>query len=247
MARRRFFVPLVTNGSAQLTGGEAHHLTRVLRVKAGQRYEISDGSKVYLAEVSDVRKDAVAFAVVEALAAAPAVVTVSLLMALIKFEHFELVIEKATELGVADITPIITERTEAGLEKAVPKRLERWQRVAVEASQQSRRDAVPRLCPALPLRTALQNTLPQQRYWLDEEAGGCGLLQAFPATRKESDSMAILIGPEGGWTAVERAAAVEHNWTRVSLGRQILRAETAAIAALSIAMAAWLPRDNEGT
>ena len=240
MARRRFFVSEVLNGRAVIEGEDARHLTRVLRVEPGQRFEISDGAGVYLAEVAAARKEFVEFQVVDSVAPAPAMVRVSLLISLIKFDHFELVIEKATELGVAEIVPVIAARTEAGLEKAVPKRMERWRRIALEASQQSRRDRLPKLCAAVQFEKALEWNS-RWRYWLDEEAGGEPLMRALPVVRSvDADSIAVLVGPEGGWTASERdSAAVHIAWNRVSLGSQILRAETAAIASLAVVTAAW--------
>lgn len=248
MARRRFFVPEISNDMAALDGDDARHLARVLRVEVGQRYELSDGSRVTLAEVAAVRKDHVEFRVLGDLLASPRVVHVTVLMALIKFDHFEMVIEKATELGVAEIVPVITARTEVGLEKAVPKRRERWQRIALEASQQSRRDRLPVVFPAISFRDAVRLDK-RYRIWLDEEPGGAPLLTALPCERHIEDSIALLVGPEGGWTPAEREAAAA-NWTRVSLGPQILRAETAAMASLAIVMAAWhtpISRDNRGT
>src|SRR5437016_1608709 len=100
MARRRFFVGEIRNGRAELTGDDARHLTKVLRVEAGQQYEISDNRRAYLAEVERATKEHVVFHVGEALDPEPDEVRVTLLAALIKFDHYELLVEKATELGV---------------------------------------------------------------------------------------------------------------------------------------------------
>src|SRR5258708_12417065 len=103
--RRRFFVDQVRNGHAEIAGEAARHLTRVLRVEPGQRYEISDNRSVYLAEVETARKEHVVFRALEKLASEPAEAKLILCAALIKFDHFEWIIEKATERGVAEIGP----------------------------------------------------------------------------------------------------------------------------------------------
>src|SRR6202789_2328704 len=141
--RRRFFVDEVRSGRADISGDDARHLTRVLRVEAGQRYEISDNRNVYLAEIETARKEHVAFRTLEKLATPAPTVGLVLCAALIKFDHFEWMIEKATELGVSEIIPVETIRSERGVERAAHKRVERWRRIVLEASQQSRRAFLP--------------------------------------------------------------------------------------------------------
>src|ERR1700722_5849092 len=153
--RRRFFVDEVRNGKAQIEGDDARHLTRVLRVEAGQRYEISDNRNVYLAEIETARKEHVMFRTLEKLEAPAPAPTLILCAALIKFDHFEWMIEKATELGVSEIVPVETVRSERGLERAAHKRVERWRRIALEASQQARRAFLPEVSEPEPLRAAL--------------------------------------------------------------------------------------------
>ncbi|HEV2689542.1 MAG TPA: RsmE family RNA methyltransferase, partial [Bryobacteraceae bacterium] len=237
MARRRFFVENVHRGQAQITGPDAHHLTRVLRVEAGQKLEISDNQNVYLAEVQAARKDLVSFAIIQQLEVAVPCPRLYLLATLIKFEHFEWMLEKATELGVERVTPVETERSEKGLSQAAGKRLARWKRIAREASEQSRRARLPEIGPATPLESALREPA-TYRYAL-EEAEARPILSALPVARRHDDQVALLAGPEGGWTERERAMIHAVNWTPVSLGKNILRAETAAIAALAILTAAW--------
>src|SRR5690348_4269080 len=143
MARRRFFVEEIRGGRAEVSGDEAHHLTRVLRVEAGQKYEIPDNRDVYLAEVAAARKDRVSFTVIEKLAAPEAPVRLVLVAALIKFDRMEWMLEKATELGAAAIVPFAAERSEKGLERAAAKRLPRWRKIVREASEQARRNRLP--------------------------------------------------------------------------------------------------------
>jgi 16S rRNA (uracil1498-N3)-methyltransferase len=237
--RRRFFVDQVRSGRAEISGDDARHLTRVLRVEAGQRYEISDNHNVYLAEIEAARKEHVVFRTVEKLALPTPTVRLVLCAALIKFDHFEWMIEKATELGVSEIVPVETIRSERGLERAAHKRVERWRRIALEASQQARRAFLPKVLEPEPLR----NTLAREgtyRFALDENPAIRSLTTALPSARASQDTVALLIGPEGGWTEEERAHFTAAAWTPVSLGPLILRAETAALAALAIVNSAWL-------
>jgi 16S rRNA (uracil1498-N3)-methyltransferase len=235
--RRRFFVDQVRNGQAEISGEDAKHLTRVLRVEVGQRYEISDNHSVYLAEIETARKEQVIFRTLEKLPVIEPPLRMILCAAIIKFDHFEWMIEKATELGAAEIVPMITVRTEKGLEKAADKRLERWRRIGLEASQQSRRAHLPHIAEPAAWTEALA-TEAAYRYALDENASR-PLASVFPEARHPEDAVALLIGPEGGWTEEERATFTAAGWTPVSLGPSILRAETAALAALAVVSAAW--------
>ena len=237
--RRRFFVDEVRNGHAEIAGDDARHLTRVLRVEAGQHYEISDNHSVYLAEIETARKEHVIFRTLEKLPMVEPPVRMILSDAIVKFDHFEWMIEKATELGAARIVPMISVRTERGLDKAAPKRLERWRRIALEASQQSRRAHLPEIDEPAAWGGALA-TDAAYRYALDENTTR-PLPDAFPLERGADDSVALLIGPEGGWTDEERSEFTAAGWGAVSLGPSILRAETAALAALAVVSAAWLP------
>jgi 16S rRNA (uracil1498-N3)-methyltransferase len=238
--RRRFFVDQVRNGQAEIAGEDAAHLTRVLRVEVGQRYEISDNHNVYLAEIEKARKEQVVFRTIEKLPVVEPPVRMILIAAIFKFDHFEWMIEKATELGVAEIVPVITTRTEKGLDKAAPKRIERWRRIGVEASQQSRRARLPEIAETVKWSTALA-TSATYRYALDENERR-PLAGVFPTERHSQDTVALLVGPEGGWTDEERAAFTSAGWVPVSLGSSILRAETAALAALAVISSAWLER-----
>jgi 16S rRNA (uracil1498-N3)-methyltransferase len=239
--RRRFFVDEVRNGNARIEGEEARHLTRVLRVDAGQRYEISDNRNVYLAEIATARKESVVFRTLEKLPAAPAAARIELFAALIKFDRFEWIVEKATELGVTEIVPVEAARSDRGLEKAAAKRVERWRRIALEASQQSRRTHLPEIQEPVPLPLALART-GTCRFALDEHPEAALLMNALPAERTAQDTVAILTGPEGGWTEDERASFTAAGWTTVSMGPLILRTETAVIAALAVVSQAWLVR-----
>jgi 16S rRNA (uracil1498-N3)-methyltransferase len=236
MARRRFFVDEVRHGAAEIVGEDAHHLTRVLRVEAGQKYEISDNERVFLAEVEEARRSRVLFRILAPVNSPAAPVRVTLAAALVKFDRFEWIVEKATELGVEAIVPVETDRSEKGLLEASRKRVERWRKIVRESSQQSRRTRLPEIAGPSPLR-AFDAHEHEFRFLLDEEAAR-PVIDAVPASRAPTDRVCVLVGPEGGWTAAERERLLPE-WTAVSLGPQILRTETAAVAALSIVMGVW--------
>lgn len=238
MARRRFFVPEIRRGLAELTGSDAEHLVRVLRAEVGQVYELSDNQELYLAEIETARKSLVTFRITEKLPLPAPAVTVTLVSALFKFDRFEWLIEKATELGVAAIQPFEATRTEHGLGHASAKRHARWEKIALEASQQSRRAHLPRIEPIQRFSEALQCAA-TVRLWLDEDSEVPPLLQQLPDHRTAADSVALLLGPEGGWTEEERIAARGAGWSPCSLGGTILRAETAGAAGLAVIQAAW--------
>jgi 16S rRNA (uracil1498-N3)-methyltransferase len=223
---------------AELRGDEARHLTRVLRVEPGQRFEISDNREAWLAEIAEARGERVVFRTLEPIATAEIPLRITLCAALIKFDRFEWAIEKATELGVERIVPVETARSEHGLFQAAQKRAERWNRIARESSQQSRRVTAPGIAPVIRFDGALAENA--DYHYLLDEAAAAPLLQVLPAERPPGACAALLVGPEGGWTDAEREAATQAGWQAVSLAPLILRAETAIAASIAILMNAWM-------
>jgi len=159
----------------------------------------------------------------------------------------EWAIEKATELGIARITPILAHRTEKHLAQAALKRSERWRRIALEASKQSRRTDIPEIADPTALKQALEQERSITRILLSETEQQTTLAAALedsqPGTHAHEIpnsppipiTHALAIGPEGGWTPEEMSLFTHHQWQPVTLGPRILRAETAAIAAIAIA------------
>jgi 16S rRNA (uracil1498-N3)-methyltransferase len=233
--RRRFFVDHFDGRHAALHGDAAHHASRVLRVAPGQLYELSDGRDVWLAQVESSGRDAVEFSLLEHLPAGPPAVFTSLFLSIVKFDRFEWALEKATELGVRQITPLAAARSEKGLVLAAAKRAPRWEKILLESAQQSRRLNAPVLLPpckpADAFRAADSPTSPSIRLFFSEEQNAPTLRSVLSTV--SSASAVLAVGPEGGWTAEERAAALSAHFSEVSLGPQILRTETAVTAALA--------------
>lgn len=234
MARRLFYAQEWKPGKAFLRGETAEHVRRVLRAERGELYELSDGEHLWLARVEAFSKETVEFTLVEELPAVRRHAPIHLLASLFKFDRFEWMIEKATELGVERITPVVSLRSEKGLDTAAEKRRARWEKIAREAGQQSRRLRPPEIGAVIHFKEAL-HTQAEIRLFLDEAEDAPPILSVLT---NPSAPAALLCGPEGGWDPREREAAQHASWQRVSLGPLILRAETAALSALAIFSAA---------
>jgi 16S rRNA (uracil1498-N3)-methyltransferase len=236
MAQRRWIADSYTESTAELAGAQARHMARVLRAAPGMRAHVVAGAKVFAATVSAVAEERVVFALGEELPAERAL-PLTLLLAVFKFDRMEWAIEKATELGVARIAPVTTQRTEKHLAHAAEARVERWRRIAHEAAKQSRRADVPILDAPQTLKTALGQSWDGLRMLLSENERTVMLPDLL---EDAAEACTLAIGPEGGWVADEETMFRSAGWQPVSLGPRILRAETAAIAATSIVAAALL-------
>ena len=230
--RRRFFVEQFTGNSAFIEGETAHHLGRVLRAQPGQLYELSDGQRVQLGRIEKVSRDRIEFALIEEIPAYHPPVDITLLLSVVKFDALEWAIEKATELGISTIIPLAAARSEKALVVAAGKRAERWKKILAEASQQSRRVRIPVLQELSQPAQAFCANADAVKVLLSERPDALSLreiLRAGPPRRQA----ALAIGPEGGWTEPEFAAAHDSGFREASLGKLILRTETAVAAALA--------------
>jgi 16S rRNA (uracil1498-N3)-methyltransferase len=259
MTRRRWIADDFSGDRAALTGAHAAHLSRTLRARVGQQFEVTCGEQVRRATVSSVQDERVEFTLGEEVTAREAV-PITLLLAVFKFDRLEWAIEKCTELNVTTILPVIARRTEKHLALAASKRVERWRRIAREAAEQSRRIVPPEIANPVKLKEALAKlhdrnipaVMPREDFSLSREICGqprCDLrivlAEAAPeATLSEVlrahdnvTSLALAVGPEGGWTTDELQLFELSQCLAASLGDTILRAETAAIAAVAITRA----------
>ena len=234
MTRRRWIADEFSGDRAALLGAHAAHLSRTLRARVGQEFEVACGDRVRRATVVSVADDRVEFALGEEVATSR-VVPVTLLLAVFKFDRMEWAIEKCTELNVTAIVPVIARRTEKHLALAADKRVERWRRIALEASEQSRSTAPPEIASPMKLGEALKMEA-GLRIVLAETEKEAGLSDVL-RSQGEVASLALAVGPEGGWAENELRAFEDARWVAASLGETILRAETAAITALAIARA----------
>ena len=214
--RRRFFVSQFEDHHASMEGEAAHHLGKVLRAQTGQQYELSDGENVYLAQIEKVSRDRVEFTLLEGIPSHQPKLSATLLLAVVKFDMFEWALEKATELGVATIIPLAAERSEKGLLAAASKRSERWQKLLLEASQQSRRTRVPVLATVTKPEPAFAASQSLLKLFLSEKPDTPHLRTLL--TGKQSASVTFAIGPEGGWSDSEITSAQVAGFAPASLG-----------------------------
>ncbi len=232
MTRRRWIADELSGDRAALIGSQAEHLARVLRARIGQEFDISAGGRVRHGRISFVSNERVEFDLGEEVAASagPELIVV---LSIFKFDRMEWAIEKLTELGATRIVPLIAARTESHLAKAAEKRVERWLRLAREAAQQARRAAPPEIASPTRLKDALALSA-STRIVLSEVETQLSIKQALA---RAVTPVILALGPEGGWTTGELDSFSAAGWSSASLGGTVLRAETAAIAAVAIAVA----------
>ena len=243
MTRRRWIADEVHGNTAALTGEHAYHLSRVLRAQVGQEFDVATGSDVRLGRIASISDERVEFVLGEELRGKPSP-RLTLVLSIFKFDRMEWAIEKCTEIGVTRIVPLIARRTDSHLAAAANKRTERWERIARQASEQARRASPPEISPPVKFKDLSQanvlagraNSPAATRIVLAESERDQPLREAISATVSE---VTLAIGPEGGWTEEELRAAREGRWLEVSLGTNILRTETAVVAALAAVNYAW--------
>lgn len=229
MTRRRWIADRVEGNRAWLTGGNADHLVRVLRAKPGQQFDIAADGVVRSGVVLAVSPDSVEFELGKALQASP-LPEVWAFLSIFKFDRLEWAVEKLSELGASRIVPMTSRRTEPHLGKAAEKRVERWRKLALEAAQQARRVSPPEILFPAPLKKAIASA-GECRIVLSEAEETCSLKSALAECQPP---VSLALGPEGGWTEDELQLFQQNGWKPASLGETILRAETAAIAAVAI-------------
>lgn len=244
----RFYVPppLPSHGTAPLPAEVTHRVAHVLRMRPGERLRLFDGSgREIEAEIVAVHGREVVVAARAALPPDPPVPVVHLYPALIRPQRFEWLLEKATELGVARVQPVVSERCQVRVAEVRAAKAARWRRITVEAAEQCGRRDLPELAPPLPFQEALARVqglmvLP----WEAERAAAPALGEVLRAAERDVGSVrrpvAIFIGPEGGFSPAEAAAARARGALTVSLGPRVLRAETAAVAALAVTVDALM-------
>lgn len=238
MQRRRFYsVPDSISGSTiHLSSDETHHLARVLRLRPGDEVFVFDGcGQEYRCVFQSIKDNRARLEIIETLTdEVESPVHLTLVQAIAKGEKFDLVIQKATELGASRVIPIVTEHADVKLsDEKSDKRIERWRRISLEALKQCGRRRLMEINPPLALKDFLKSGANSGTRLVFSERGGVSITTALSEAGDKKQVTAI-IGPEGGWSADELVLFDESGAKSITLGPRTLRTETAAITALAL-------------
>ena len=232
----RYFTSDIAEDSARISGADASHLARVLRARPGQQLVLCDGMGMdYEAEIESVLPEEVRLRVLSKMpTAAEPSIWVDVFIGLSKGERMEWAVQKAVELGASAISPFFSENTVVKpKEGAKDKKTERLARIAAEAAKQCGRGILPEVKPPMAFSEVLALASQKEQAMFFYEGGGIPLREALKAT----NNIALITGPEGGFSPAEAVAAREAGCIPVGLGPRILRCETAPAAALAAVMA----------
>ena len=230
------------SGTAVLAGDEAHHLSHVMRLRAGDEIAVFDGrGREFRARIERVSRGGASLRLLDAIqpAAEPAV-HLTLAQAVLKGEKMDNVVRDATMMGVSAVQPVVTEHT--AVRRAASqdgKAQERWRRVAIASAKQCRRAVLPEIGAGVAFAD-----------WVAQDAAALRLLLAEPSADVQAHGLAalngprpasasLLVGPEGGWSATEVEMALRAGWTAITFGRRTLRADAVAIVAIGVLQYLW--------
>ena len=244
MTSNRFSVKKnsIQSTSIVLDGEEHFHLSKVARIKPGQEVWLFDEEgRNYLAEVVKIERDRTQLVILEREEAPRPSLPITLGQALVKAKKMNSIIQKATEIGVAAIVPVITARTIVRIEEREQKKIERWKKIIREAAKQSHVSFLPSITYPVKLDRLIQERNEEIKLLLSENQGRLLRDILIPGSRKRKppSSVLLLVGPEGGWTDEEERFILDHGFEAVSLGKQILRTETAALSSLAMIAHFW--------
>jgi 16S rRNA (uracil1498-N3)-methyltransferase len=237
MSEHRFYLlpEKFSTTTAVISGDESHHLRKVLRLRVGDYVKVFDGiGHEWLATIEGFSGQDVSLKLHKLFEiASESPLSITLAQGLIKGDRFDWLIQKAVELGVSKIQPLISEHTDFQGAKGIEKRLERWERIALEATKQSRRSFLTAVLP--PVEWSILITQIKSPVIFFAERGANPLSQVIRELKQQTiNSITLIVGSEGGWSSEELTQGTKSGFYLASLGKRILRAETAAVTAVAL-------------
>ena len=246
MTSNRFFIrkDQLHFPRAVLAGEEHHHLKSVARIKPKEKVWLFDEEGVsYLAEVEELKRDKTHLLILESVTEENPRCRITIAQAFIKSSKMELILQKATELGVTAFIPVVTGRTLKKIEQNSDRKQTRWSRIVLEAAKQCGRSVLPEIKAPQALSAFLEKCGESKKLFLNHRSNRYLKDVLLPFSGMEApnppDSVVVLIGPEGGWTDDEEIDILRHDFEAVNLGAHTLRSETAAIAAAAMINHFW--------
>ncbi|KAF0248097.1 MAG: 16S rRNA (uracil1498-N3)-methyltransferase [bacterium] len=221
--------------TAVISGDESHHLRKVLRLRIGDEVQVFDGlGRQWLATIEQFNGQNVNLTLQKSITiSVESPLSITLIQGLIKGDRFDWVIQKAVELGVSKIQPLISQYTDFQGVKGVEKRLERWERIALEATKQSGRNVLTTICPPIEWSGLVKELKLPVIFFAERE--GNPLSKVIKQLKEQQiNSITVIVGSEGGWGNEELFQAAKAGFYLTTLGKRILRAETAGITSVAL-------------
>jgi len=228
----------IDNGRVVIRGDDCHHLVNVRRVKTGDLLRLrSESGKGYSARITEIGRMDISLAIIEEIGPDQKIVNISLYMALIKGGNFEFVLQKAVEVGVNRIIPVISSRTVPDPSKKLDEKHARWSKIISGAAKQCFRSNIPGIEYPVTFSDTIKNDNSLMK--LIAHPGAVTELRDYLSSCEKPESVSILVGPEGGFSDLEIISASEKGWMPVNFGTTHLRAETAAVILPSLVIYQW--------
>ncbi len=232
----RFFVPSdqISNDTATIVGSDVNHIKNVLRMTVGEKVEVFDGKgNIFNATLTLLQSDKVIFSLTKASNEnCESKINITLAQCLPKAKKMDFIVQKATELGAISIIPVISERSIPKIEDKADKKISHWQKIAKEAVEQSGRTIIPTVKPLTKFEELIKNAKDYDLALIPWEGEKSTSMKDI-SKNKEINSILVAIGPEGGFSSNEIDLAIQNGFKTISLGKRILRTETAGIVALA--------------
>lgn len=231
---QRYFNDKIENNVATLNKEDSYHIKKVMRMKLGEKIEIVSNKVCYIAEITSLDTDNVQAKIMEKQEENPEInIKVSLVQSLVKEQKMDFIIQKATELGISEIIPYEATRSIIKRNGKEDKKIDRWQKIVKEASEQSKRVTIPKVMPILSLDELIRLDNYDVKILCTVRENSKNIKNIL-SNVKTNDTMLIVVGPEGGFTEQEEEKMIENGFITVSLGNTVLRTETVALFLMSV-------------